>query len=266
MPLRWSSCSDPYCSGVILQIGDRSKLAHSIALILAQQYSAARNVALGQVPNRQKLTINADAIIEERLGTKGKDGKESDQACIHRDGLLFQLIAWLGSHLDATPNDIIARPHLIKASKGIDNGIVHLGPNQDVAGVTICEDKATDNPRTLIHSDIWPEFAACEKGERDDELRTFVIDALVRRQIGEEMAEQTAGAILWHNCRRYRVRTTVGSTHSTPPTRGDLFKGFDVHVAGDSHRRRGETLFILELRNWMNSLAQEVADELRRME
>ena len=265
MPLRSTPCSDPYCEGIVLEIGDEDKLAHSVALILAQQYSAAKQIALGQIPAPRTLTIDADVIVEQRLGTKDKEGNESEHVRRHRDGLLFQLIAWLSSQIDATASDHVVRPHLIKASKGIDGCIVHLGANTDIAGISICEDKATDNPRNLITSSIWPDFAACERGEKDDELRTFVIDALVRRNIDEELAEQTAGAILWHNCRRYRVRTTVGNTHCAPPERGNLFKDFEVHVQGDVKRRRGETLHLPNLRDWMNAFAAKVETQLRSL-
>lgn len=252
MPIRVQDCEDNFCQGFEWEIEDREKLAKAVAHILVQQYSAAIRI-LTDSDHSAVTKANVESIIAERL-------KKSDTEPWHRDGLLFQLIAWLVAHKEASKGDSIALPHLIPAGKGIDGAVVHLNDDSGFTGISICEDKATDHARNVISTKVWPEIEACENGDKDDELRTFVINALVERCIAREQAEYVAGQILWKNQRRYRVRTT-----HTKRERGGLFKDFDEKVAGDELRRRGETLFMENLREWMDHFADLVKAELRKL-
>ena len=262
-----SPCADPYGLGVVLKVLSEDELARAIALALSQQYTAAYRIASGlSVEDSPTPGVAAETIIQQRLRTTDNNGVESKGVRYHRDGLLFQLIAWVASYYDAAPSDVVRRPHLISASKGIDAGIVHLEDGVELASVSICEDKATDNPRDTIRDEVWPEFVKAEEGERDDELRTFAIDAFIQRnRLSEGEAERAAGAIIWSKRRRYRVRITVATGHKNPPRRGDLFKGFEEVARGDKSRRRGETLYLKNLRPWMDSFAGQVVAHLRAL-
>lgn len=268
MTIKVSPCQDPYCQGYTIDIDNLDDLAKAVALVLAQQYSAAKRI----VDNKPSgvsvntLEIDADSIIQERLRTTDNQGTASDQVRFQRDGLLFQIITWLASHCDAQTTDVIQKPHVQQSSKGFDSSIVHLQNGTQLAALTICEDKATDSPRDLIRVQVWPEIEACELGKKDDLLRTTLIDALIRRGVTDEVAEATAGSILWSGHRRYRIRTTVGTTHRDPPERGHLFKDYDVKASGHGERRRGDTMFVANLRAWMNDLSTRVETALRELE
>lgn len=254
-------CDDPFCQGIVIEVTDKNLLAKSVAWALAQQYRAARRIVDGETPIGNPTNINAKKIIAERLRTTDNEGKQSDAMVYHRDGLLFQLIMWLVSHKDALQTDLVQQPHIVTAGKGIDGTIVHLQSGTQVAAVSICEDKATDNPRTTI-TEVFEDIKETEKGARDDLLRAVASNALVGRGVDEEQAELTAGSILWTKSRRYRIRTIVGLTHANPPIRGRLFKGFEDAVKGGKEKRRGETMYIDDLRGWMQDFATLVQQHL----
>lgn len=258
MPVRIVPCTDSFCEGIQWEVDDRDKLAQAVANVLAAQYQAARKIILNQPVTAKKLTIQPETIIEERL-------KKTATEKYHRDGLLFQLMAWCASHPDANLEDALEYPHIIPAGKGIDGIIVHFDAGCGFAGITICEDKATENPRDIIRDDVWPEIEACEKGKKDDELRTFLVNALTRKGVDQEQAEDVAGQVLWNSVRRYRIRITVGDTHRHPPTRGELFKGFEAKAPGAPSKRRGETFYVQCLRDWMDEFAELVKSELRKL-
>lgn len=267
MPISSTSCGDPYCEGFVLEVTDEDLLAQTLARILVQQHQAALRVLSGGQfgPTPPGITAQVvETVIKNKLGIVDNAGNEIRQRRYHRDGLLFQLITWLASYRDTTTQDDIQRPHFIAASKGCDGLIVHLDSNRQVLGASICEDKATSDPRGTVHSEVWPEIEKCEMGAKDEDLRVFVADVLVRRGLDPDNAEFAAGAILWAGMRRYRVRTTVGAAHRDPPDRGHLFSGFENLVV-DNSKRRGETLFVDDLRNWMDGLVDRIKLHLRAM-
>jgi hypothetical protein len=65
--------------------------------------------------------------------------------------------------------------------------------------------------------------------------------------------------ISWAGKRRYRVRVTVEPNKQTSA----LFKGFDEIVSGARELRRGETVSLPAMRDWMTMLAGKVESELR---
>jgi hypothetical protein len=242
---------DDYCQGVSFSITDEGALARAIALILVQEFTLAKTVLSGEPLNADEPVLHTDEIediISRRL-------KPPD--VYHRDGFLFQLMMWLAAHLDLEDGDLVALPHSQASGKGQDSIVVHRADGALVA-LSICEDKATEDPRTTVRKDVWPEIKDYEAGGRRDELRSNIIATLGLGGVPAEEAIRLVRRISWQGARRYRVRVTVENLRTRA-----LFKGFEKIVTGDHDRRRGETIHIPELRAWMTELAGKVEAELR---
>jgi hypothetical protein len=173
----------------------------------------------------------------------------------HRDGWLFQVISWIAAHIQ-DPKALIAPPHMIHAHKGFDGIHVRVdAKTNQVASVVICEEKATNNARKMVRDRIWTEFKEMQRGDRDNEL---VAEAtrLLRSQENLDV-DKAIEAIIWENQRAYRIAVTISDEHNHAPGHAKLFKGYDVVIAGDTDRRRGEVFFLTDLRNWMDMMAKK---------
>lgn len=251
--LQRNSVEDDHCQGVSFDITNVDALARAIALVLIQEYVLARTIILGgaTVTAGDAPTLDSDEIddiITRRLRPR---------VDFHRDGFLFQLIMWLGAHLDLVDGDLLALPHAQATAKGQDSIVVHRSGGA-IAAVSICEDKATDNPRNTVRDHVWPEIRIYENGGRRDELRSNIIATLGLGGIAAEEATTLVRRISWENSRRYRVRVTLQEARSS-----GLFSGFAEIVSGAVERRRGETVHLPDLRAWMTEFAEKVSTELR---
>jgi len=249
--LRRDLVDDQHCQGVCFTVEDEEALAQAVALILIQEYSSAKAIFSETPVEDLGISIGADEIddiVERRL-------KPID--VYHRDGFLFQLIMWLAAHVDATADDLVALPHAQASAKGQDCIVVHRAEGA-VAAVSICEDKATENPRSTVRDEVWPEIQAYEAGGRRDELRSNIIATLGLGGVPADEAVVLVRGISWAGKRRYRVRVTV----QKPRTKA-LFRGFKDLVAGPAEVRRGETMHLPELRAWMTQFAVKVENSLR---
>lgn len=174
----------------------------------------------------------------------------------HRDGWMFQVIAWIASHCQ-DKKALIRPPQMILADKGLD-GLIIKFKKGNVAQVVICEEKATKNPRQTVRSEIWPEFERIETGARDNEL-VATVTALLEKS-GNPNPDRVVANILWKNQRAYRTAVTVGDTHNNKSGHKKLFKGYKKIVGGDKSRRRAETLYVVDLRDWMERLAEKAVE------
>ena len=246
-----SDVTDSHCAGVSFEISDINALARAIALILVQEFSLATQLASNSTVVAQEVFLELseiESIISLRLKPENR---------YHRDGFLFQLIMWLSSHLDLSPGDLVSLPHVQAAAKGQDSLIIHRASGNVIA-LSICEDKATENPRKTIRDEVWGEIQKYEKGERDDELRSGVISILGGGGIGTAEAESLIRGISWKGRRRHRVRVTIEGARTT-----GLFKGFATVITGPHEMRRGETMILPEMRTWMDDFASRVEGNLR---
>lgn len=249
--LRRDLLDDDYCQGVSFSITDEDALAEAIALVLVKEFTLAKAVLSGAPVEDDEPVLEADEIediVNRRL-------KPPD--VYHRDGFLFQLMMWLAAHLDLEEGDLVAIPHSQAAGKGQDSIVVHRADGAVVA-LSICEDKATENPRTTVREDVWPEIRDYEAGGRRDELRSNIIATLGLGGVSADEATRLVRRISWDSARRYRVRVTVERNRTRR-----LFKDFETIVTGDRDRRRGETIHLPHLRAWMTQLAGKVEAELR---
>lgn len=173
----------------------------------------------------------------------------------HRDGWIFQVMSWLSAH-KAGPTSLINTPQMIFAQKGFDGIQLDFDTAGNISAVVIFEDKATDNPRKTIHEDVWPEFEEYEKGG-DANVLVAEVTALLEKRHGIDV-DDVIRRVIWKDARHFRVSITVGDTHSTDVGRGRLFKDYDTTIPGDVTRRRGETFYVDDLRDWMDRLASKI--------
>lgn len=178
---------------------------------------------------------------------------------------MFQTISWIAAHQQGS-GAVTRPPHIIKAHKGFDGMQIELSEDGlSVKAVVIFEDKATVNARKTIHEEVWPGIVVLESGGRVNELTqevTAMLDA--QRSLNPNLdLDGAISNILWKSARRYRVSITVGDTHLSEKARARLFKGFDETAPGDVARRRAETIYLPQLRSWMESFAQRVIGHVK---
>ena len=251
--LSLNKIDDDYCQGIEFYVTDVDSLAKTIALVLIQEYDMARKLVTGNTFSEDTAQFDQDEIediIQRRLHPKD---------VYHRDGFLFQLMMWLAAHLDLQEGDLVALPHSQGSAKGQDSIVVHRSTDAVVA-LTICEDKATENPRNMVRNEVWPEIEEYEQGGRRDELRSNIIATLGTGGIPSAEAQNLIRGISWAGKRRYRVRVTVEPNQRT----SKLFKGFEEIVKGDNEMRRGETTTLPSMRDWMTTFAEKIEIELRK--
>jgi len=158
-------------SGSTWTIEDENELAKLIANVAIGQSRTVERIlrATGDLPARYPKGGFAGACKLLTVGTSEKT--------YHRDGWIFQVIAWIAAHR-FDDEALIRAPQMIKVDKGLDGLIIEFG-NDGIAHVVICEEKATKNPRKQVKSKVWQEFEQFETGERDNELIASVTSLLV---------------------------------------------------------------------------------------
>jgi hypothetical protein len=246
------------CQGCAWTVADEQELAERIALVALGQSRHVAKILSGIKVIPPSTTASARiAAIKLLTVPAGADPW-------HRDGWLFQTMSWLVAS-QANPSSLIRAPHMILAHKGFDGLQLELDAESGVViAAVIFEDKATDNPRHTIRSEVWPEFQLLEKGDRENVLTADVSSLLgTRPEIDPDKAIEN---VIWKNVRRYRISITVDNTYSTVAGRKRLFKGYDEIATGDVSRRRGEVLLLPELRPWMALLADQAISFLREKE
>lgn len=259
--IRLVNCDhDPLCHGFRWQIKNEHALAQMVAWTLQGHARHAERVltALCSTAIQSRPTVKQQAISRLRLPT----GTGDEPARWHRDGLVFQHIAWLAAIIEEREGVAASIPHLIPAQKGFDALLVPITKGHEATGgIIICEDKATTNPRTQITSEVWPSILSVDAGERDAELNGELTAILQRYNI--ENIEEVLSEAHWLNRKAYRVSVTTAERHEPLASRRALFKGYDLTAPGDLARRRAETLLIPQLRAWMDKFCLQVIAAIR---
>ena len=259
MPLSFTSISQAQVwTGFTWMVEDEDKLAELIARVALGQTEIVQSILckLGKTPLPPKAGFK---------GAKDMLSAHTEEEVYHRDGWVFQIIAWIGAHHQDQRDDntLIRPPHIRRADKGTDGLIIEF-TNGSVARVVICEEKVTKNPRKTVHEKVWPEFKDFESGRRDNELIASTSDMLAKGK--DENRDATVASIFWQKQRAYRVSITVGETNATDEGRKRLFKDYENIVSGDVSRRRAETLYLNDIRPWFSNLSNKALAWIKRAE
>jgi hypothetical protein len=98
---------------------------------------------------------------------------------------------------------------------GFDGLQIELTKKKKLCGLIIFEDKATDNPRSTITQDVWPELNLLHGDKRQTELMQETTALLQRANV--EDPDEVIEGIVWKNIRRFRVSITGADGHDTNP-------------------------------------------------
>jgi hypothetical protein len=250
------------CHGARWDVENIDILAERVARVAMGQYRHVAKILEGLASEAPRTSQDhaADAKVKMQLAANGDPWQ--------RDGWIFQVISWLAAVQDQGKNSVTEAPHIFKAHKGFDGIQLELaGDGQAISAVVIFEDKATQNPRSTIHEEVWPEIESLEAGKRVGELTSEATGLLAAHQSkfpGIDI-DRAIDSIIWQEVRRYRVSITTSNTHLADGDRERLFGGFDEKAAGKPDRRRAETMHFDDLRKWMDEfvvLILEKTDEV----
>jgi phage terminase large subunit GpA-like protein len=180
----------------------------------------------------------------------------------HRDGLLFQAISWIAAHQSSKDkSSVFSLPHMIAAHKGFDGLEVELTRKKELFSMVVFEDKATENPRNTITTDVWPEIKALHRGNRQSELMQELTALLQRAKVDDPDA--VIEAVVWNQVRKFRVSITGTEGQDQQQGFEKLFKGFDDATPGlDQLGRRAEVFCHSDIRKWMESFAIKVSQAI----
>lgn len=176
-----------------------------------------------------------------------------------RDGWLFQMISWLVlASRNQGENYYTQHPHFAAAQHGIDGLSILLNPDNSVKKIIITEDKCTTSPRDTIRDDVFPEFKKFESGEKDSAM-IGIFGILLSNLDSGEVFQSIQNDIYNIDLRVYRIGITREHSHNSDNGRKRLLKDYEKNVLGaTSDRRTGATIFIDDLRNWMNEFSSKV--------
>lgn len=231
-------------------ITNERKLVELVTLTLMARYDHVNRI-LSSMENPKiipKRTV-IESIIKNILHVKD---------FYHRDGLLFQHISWVISARRKDEYDILKAPHCRIADKGQDLIVLHIDKNKNLNGITICEDKASENVRDTIRDQVFPEFQEYDSGNRDSELESEVL-SLLKENFGTDQANNIIEKIFWEDNKRFRITISVDTEDSSK-----IFKGYEKIIQGKKNRRNGNTVKIQDLRIWFDHFSDQIEKNLKK--
>jgi hypothetical protein len=244
---------DPLFHGYRWDVVDQKDLARLMAHLALGEYRYVARILQGL---SAKDIPPAAAALEKRIDYIRNPSRED-----HRDGWLFQMLAWIAAY-QADPNAMITPPHQQPAFKGFDSLLLRVDGGAKLCGVTIGEDKMTKNARTTITAKVWPEIREFEGASRDDEL-VSTVTTLLERFFPHDVEAHLETAFWKKDARTYRVCIGSHDFKDDDAGRRELFGGYADVAKGDRDRRRAETLYTPgDVREWMKALATHVAEAL----
>jgi hypothetical protein len=239
------------------EVRDDQRLVELVAKLLAGRSAHVARI-LRSAPT---VDPRISASTRARWITVLRSAQPGTPAVYHRDGLLFQLISWIAAFRTYATTARIRPPQVILAHKGVDNLVLAAegSPATSPLRIVVCEDKASENPRSTIRDDVWPALVEYETGARDHEL-IAEITMMLSDLNGDNLDSILDALFATPKC--YRVCLALDSDPT--PT---LFSDYELTISGaDATRRRGEYLRTPRpLREWTQQLAERIADHLAQL-
>ena len=249
------------CSPLVIDNGytvvDQKVLAQWVAQLLLGNSLHISRVIEGldsKAVNQKNKAI--DSIIV-RLKTCG-DYK--------RDGWLFQMISWIAlninlHNLHGNGKVFMNAPHSAPAQHGIDGFSLVIDDNKEIRYIVLCEDKCSGNARTIITSQIFPEFKDFENGKFDNRVLSE-ISSIIRGEDGGVLLQNIQDDIVNNKYWMYRIGVTRQDASETKTGRETLYKNYDKVVTGNVGRRDAASVNLGDVRAWMEAFSQMVIKEL----
>jgi len=252
---------DTDCSDLVIdyeyEITDKDLLAEYVGELILGNYFHILNI-INSLSSSSSTPSNRiiDFAIEKLSVTECVN-------VIHRDGWLFQMISWLVlAHRNLGSNYHTQHPHFAPAQHGIDGLSIILNPDNTIDKIIITEDKCTTNPRNTVREQVFPEFKDFEEGKKDSALIS-VLSSLIAHLDAGAVFQSVQNDIYDTNLRMYRIGITRKDSHQSLRGRRSLFKNYDDYVSGStSSRRSGATIYLDDMRNWMQDFSNKVVNYL----
>lgn len=258
---------------------DRERLVEILAFLYLRQEKNAQRVINSLEPERRlpkgrvaenvisKLTApkpeDVEAAKSGNEAEKESAKKRIETSIWHRDGLLFQHISWIVAK-QTMPHSYMTSPHVRQADKGFDGFIIELDESKEqIERIILCEDKASEKPRTLISRSVWPEIKSIIRGDRDDEILADL--ATLLKGVPDIDAESAVDNILWEDAHHFRVAVATGESRRKSGSFVHIVKGFKEVVTGPIEKRVAGVLPFVDVRQGLELLAQEVIDKVKEL-
>lgn len=259
---------DKDVSGLSWLVSDPQELARLIGVLAVGQASHAARILEKLVPNAPAVSVAAlnKAACAQLKIKSGLTAEQKMAAVAHRDGFLFECIAWIATRQGSNDRTFLKDPHISATSQGLDGLVIELEPKrQRIRAVTICEEKCTSTPRKLFKSQVMPTFTEHHTGsKRSRELLATAVDIIKTNFADATAATQAAARVLDLNCRHYRAALTVSPPMATAADRAKLFADFKDLANIKQAQRIGATFMVhSDLRDWFEKLAQSVIAEIK---
>lgn len=240
-------CHGQICQGWDWTVKDESMLAECIARIALGKYKHTFEIMKHiQVTKTVDYSFKKSAVALLDKSTK---------CPYNRDGWLFQAISWIAS-MKENPKALNCMPHIIWASKGADGLQIELNDDETQAtALVIFEDKATENPKNVMN-EIWKYFSSIEDDTRRVEFSHSLSGLAWSRVSSDSKFDiDKVAETVWQEKFHYRVSIATDQKHNDESKREATFAEFCNCVPGGIERRRANTMYLPELRKWLDDLA-----------
>lgn len=240
------------------EVVDKQQLAEWIAQLVLGEYGHVYMIIEKLAPEEMPSDNGSIDYMISRLVVPA----DNETLIDHRDGWLFQMMSWIALNIKlhqdypGCPIHMVA-PHDARAKHGIDGLAMVLTADNKIRRIVITEDKCTTNPRDFVRNKVLPEFKDYEKHIYDNKLKselTQFVSPVNNRDLYIELSPSFANHDHW----TYRIGITRESCHNTDKGRQGLFKGYDAVVIGDVERRKGASIYLTQMREWMQDLSERV--------
>jgi hypothetical protein len=230
----------------------RANSFYLVAFVLLGRAREAARALEGAQPGAAIASPQLKASLRAKLLVQG------EQAIWHRDGLLFEIMAWLVAEMTARPNEVVLEPHLSSTQQGLDTIKIQFDPvARDIARAVIYEQKCTDNARQPFLTKVLPEFKKWLDGFRDGELLQIAVALIERFDLTDGERQRIYDRLVQQRPLAFQASLTV-----TPSSFGTtqcvaLFTGYAA-LTPNIANRLGDTLPLQAIRPWFEAIAQQV--------
>ncbi len=236
---------------------DEDALATVVALVLTGRAKHAENVLIGTQVN---VAFVADTLKEQlRQQLQTPDGPLT----WHRDGLLFEIIAWVVARITGAPDEVISTPHLKSTQQGLDTIKIGFDPvTRNITRVVIHEQKCTDHARNEFRDNVLHSFRDWKDHRRDNQLVQAVTSLVERFNLtSEEEHMALYERLVQVHPLAFQAALTVTPTPFDTPRCVSLFADY-TDITPDVSDRLGDTFPLPHIRNWFADFASRVWDKI----
>lgn len=258
---------DKHCVGDRWTVQDTERLAHLIAIVSMGQAAHAARIINELNPAAPAITPAAlIKAAKQQVSIVGKTEAQQNASRWSRDGFLFEAVSWIAARQTAGPGALMKDPHLKSTTQGIDGLMIELDPvTSEVTRATICEDKCSENPRTMFRDEVMKAFHDHHRDHRSTELVATAASLIEKSGATGTAAVQAAARVLDHAYRCYRAALAVEAAQDSQAKRKKLFKNYDDLVGITSEQRLGATFIVSgKLRDYFDELAAQVISALNK--